>query len=303
MSEIIIVAPFSVTYDGNDADKHIISARQLGESIIGASNLYTATAHYCMFGTIPKGNYKKELQCFAKPAKEKCFEYQVFIAAIASEYALHGEIYKDGLGFLFSRTIEAIRKIWLKPGDTIKVTEELVELMKEQSRNNTAIQTVLANGLIKSNDNLASLHGKLIDTLPEIAGLTRSQGRMLVSPVGNTCTSITQFSETDEKILITEAEAEVIRGGDEMEVDEMQQFICKRIKEVNELNGHCILEIDGFDELIIGKIGDPALESPNNVYTKALNNHSQFTISAKPVLKNGLLHKLFISDARELSMR
>lgn len=88
MSEIVIVSPFSITYDGNDADQHVISARQLGESVIGASKLYTATAHYCMFGTVPRGNYKKEFQCFAKPAKEKCFEYQMFIAAIASKYSL-----------------------------------------------------------------------------------------------------------------------------------------------------------------------------------------------------------------------
>lgn len=297
--EQTIVAPFAVTYDGNDADQHVISARQLGESIVGGSKLYTAAVHYCMFGIIPRGNYKKEFQCYAMPAREKCFEYHLFIAAIASEYALHGEIYKEGLGFLFSRVLEAIKKIWLKPGETEKVVEMLVDLLKEESRNSNALNTVLANGLIKANDNLASLHDKLIVTLPQIADSTRSHGAELVSPVGNTCKTIRQFTNTAQEIIITEPEAEVIRGDKDMEIDDMQQFICKRITEVNVENGHCIMNVEGFDELIVGKISDPALETPNNVYTKALNQQTSFIISAKPVKRNGIVQKLFVSDARE----
>lgn len=299
MSEIIIVSPFAVTYDGNDADQHIISARPLGESIIGASKLYTATAHYCMFGTIPRGNYKKEFECFAMPAKEKCFEYHVFIAAIANEYALHGEIYKEGLGFIFSHAIEAIKKIWLKPTETTQVTEMFIELMKQQSRDNASVQTVLANGLSKANDNLASLQSKLIDTLPQIANATRHHGRMLVAPIGNSCTSISQFSNTPQVITIAEAEADVIRGNNDMEVDEMQKFNCKRITEINVENGHCIMDIEGFTELVTGKISDPNLEKANNIYTKSLNSQSSFVISAKPVKRNGVVQKLYVSDANE----
>lgn len=298
MAQIIIVTPFSVTYDGNDAEQNVINAQSLGESIIGASKLYTAVTHFCMFGNIPRGNYKKEFNCYAKPPIEGSYEYLMLLAALSNEWAMHQDIYKEGLKYLFPRIIDSIKKIWLKPGDTEKVTEMFVELMKEQSRNNASLNTVLANGLIKANDNLASLHGKLIDTLPQIAESTRSHGRMLVTPVGNTCTSLSQFSKTDQEIIITEPEAEVIKGGQDMEVDEVQKFSCKRIREVNEINGHCILELEGFDGLIVGKIGDPLLQSPNNVYTKSLNNHAAFTISAKPVKRNGTLHKLYISDAR-----
>lgn len=295
----LIVAPFAITYDGNDADQHIISATALGQSIIGASKLYTATVHYCMFGAIPRGNYKKTFETFALPAREKCFEYHILVAAIASEYTLHGDIYKHGLKFLFSHVLKAIKDIWLKPGDTAKMTEQLFKYLELEKEKSSELNLVLANGLIRSNDNFASLHGKLIDSLPEIADATRAAGAQFVTPVGNTCKQITQFSEAQEKIIITEPEAEVIRGGNKMEIEDMRKFNCTKISEVNIVSGHCILAVEGFDGPIVGKISDPALKMPNNIYTKALNNQTGFEFSAKPVKKDGIIHRLYVSDAMD----
>jgi hypothetical protein len=298
--EAVYVSPFSLTYNGNDAEQHVINARQYGVSITGASKLYTATAHYCVYGLVPpRGNYKKEFECYAFPAREKCFEYQLLIAALAAEYTLHAEIYKEGLGFVFSRVIDAIKRIWLKPGDMEKIVTELAAVMKHQASENTSVQTVLANGLIKSNDNMAGILEKLIATLPQLADRTRSHGTLLVTPIGDSCTSLTQFAHTQQASVISEPEAEVIRGGSDMEIDDMQKFLCKRITEVNTVNGHCFLEVEGFDYKLTGKISDPALALPNNIYTQALNDHSSFIISAKPVKKNGEIQKLFVSDAEK----
>jgi hypothetical protein len=64
-------------------------------------------------------------------------------------------------------------------------------------------------------------------------------------------------------------------------------------------NGHCILDIEGLNGFVTGKISDPALELPNNIYTKSLNNQTSFFISAKPVKRNGVVQKLHVSDAKE----
>jgi hypothetical protein len=298
MPETTVVSPFAITYDGNDADKHIISAAPLGRSIIGASKLYTTVVHYCMFGYIPRGNYKRDFECYAMPAHERCFEYQVLLAALGTEWVLHGPIYKEGLDFIFAKVVDAIKNVWVKPSEIVKVTEHLAEVMKEQAKQNTAVQTVLANGLIKATDNMAALHGKLIDTLPKMALVTRSSGAELVAPVGTTCKVLRQFSRTQDETIITEPDAEVIRGDPQMEVGDLQQFGCRRITEINRTNGHCILDLEGFDRPVIGKIDDPALQEPNNVYTRALNDLTPVLIIAKPVMKNGVVHKLFISDAK-----
>lgn len=85
-----------------------------------------------------------------------------------------------------------------------------------------------------------------------------------------------------------------------MEVDDMQQYRCRQITEVNRLNGHCILDVEGFDHLVVGKISDPTLEQPNNIYTRSMNQQTPFMVSAKLVRKAGIAHRLFISDAKAL---
>lgn len=172
--------------------------------------------------------------------------------------------------------------------------------MTEQARINAELQTLLVNGIIRSNDNMASLQAKLIDSLPAIAESTRSAGRELVVPIGNTCRVIAQFAGTPEQVAIDEAEADVIRSKDS-EVGDVEKFKCLNITEVNTATGHCILKVDGFDAPIVGKISDPSLATPNNVYTKALNAQTPFEFSAKPVKRGGVIKTLYISDAKASS--
>jgi hypothetical protein len=251
-----------------------------------------------MFGIVPRGKYKKEFDVFVLPAHEKCFEYHVVVAAIAAEYGLHGHIYKAGLEFLFGAILKAVKDFWLKPGSNEKVISELVDALKIKSQQEHELNMVLANGIVHTNDNLARMHDKLIDTLPKLASATRGHGAQLVVPVGNTCKSLTQFDTPEQRIVINEPEAEVIRGGNRMEIAEMAEFLCTRISEINLETGHCILSVDGIDGAISGKISDPALSEPNNIYTQALNNQSKFSFSAKPVKKDGEIIRLYVSDAR-----
>ena len=53
------------------------------------------------------------------------------------------------------------------------VVEALATAMTRQAEINADVNMALANGLIQSNDKLASLHAKLIDSLPELAESTR----------------------------------------------------------------------------------------------------------------------------------
>jgi hypothetical protein len=303
----ILVPPFYITYEGKDADKHVLSARQLGESMVGASKLYSDVVHYCMFGTVPRGRYQKLAACYAKPPSEGCFEYMLFVGSLASDGILLNTIFKEGVGFLVPYVIGSIKKLWSKPTEVENVVNRLADVMQQQlSQGDNSLAMVLANGLTRANENLSiandkqsALISQLMTTLPELAASTRGHARGVVSPVGSTCGTVTQFAHTDQAVVIDESEAEVIRGGDELEVDDMQEFKCRRMVEVNVKNGHCILEIEGFAKLVPGKIGDPAIGAPNNIYTQALNSQTSLTISAKAVKRNGVIQRLHISDAKQ----
>jgi hypothetical protein len=79
----------------------------------------------------------------------------------------------------------------------------------------------------------------------------------------------------------------------------MQQFRCERISVINTKTGHCELTIQGIAGPVKGKISDPVLRQPKNIYTKALQEHVPLLISAKPVEKDGEIRRLYISDAHE----
>ncbi len=46
------------------------------------------------------------------------------------------------------------------------------------------------------------------------------------------------------------------------------------------------------------KIADATLEQPHNVYTKALDEGAILRVVAQPTMKDGRLHRLFITDAK-----
>jgi hypothetical protein len=301
-----IISPIEISYKGSDADIHIVNAQALGESIIGVSKLYTAVAHYCSYGLVPERSYKKRYTCYVAPPKEGSYEYLILIAALGQEGNLYSEIYKEALSYLFSNVISSVKKIWTRKSETEIVVKELTKSLKDQAKINAELNTQLINALIKESDKsasqfdkLANLQEKLIETIPQLADATRNHGKQLVSPVGKTCKTITQFSNSNNPIVIDEPEAEAIRSKSELEIEDSQSFNCEEITEVNVTTGHCILRVKGFDYPITGKINDPVIGQCNNVYTRALNNKTSFKFDAKPVKRDGVIHRLYISDARD----
>ena len=174
--------------------------------------------------------------------------------------------------------------------------EQLTATMLEKARLDHEIQTQLTQGLIKGHTEVADLHSKLIDMIPVLAGATRTHGQHLVRPVSETCTELVQFADSAEPSIVTEADAEVIRGGSTMEVGEMAKFEVAKISEVNLKTGHCVLNLQGSECPIPGKITDPGLHVPDNAYTRALNQQTGFTVGAKAVKKDGNIVRLYISD-------
>lgn len=296
-----IVSPFALSFVGKDADVHSLNSVYLGRSLVGAGRFYTAVAHYALLGAVPRGNYRKEFVCFSKAPREGSYEAWLFIATLAQQYDLHGAVYKHATQFILGKIVEAIKNVWTRPTKMDATVTALVDVLTEQARRQAEVGTILANGIIKANDNLASLHGKLIDKLPELAQATRGAGRELVSPVGITCTGLVQFATTPSESEINLPDAEVIKSQENLEVGEqVEQFRCNRIIELNLSNGHCILDIEGFEARVRGSITDPALQVPHSIYSSAMDSFTPIVIEAKRVEKDGELHRLYVSNARRI---
>ena len=305
-----IIAPFLIRYRGKRAHNHILDAREYGESIVGASKLYSMVAHYTMFGEIPHPRTKKQLVCFAKAPEPGSLDQWIGLAAaVAGQYGVDAAIYGEALSWAFGRIMGAIINLWTRPGDSETIIQEIADDMHEKANADPNMALLLANGIIQANKdlkeanveankNLALLFGQLIEQLPNLAANTRRYGKDFVRPVGSSCSCIDQFAGTQFESNITEADAEVIRGGDDMEVEPTQDYKVNMISEINLKTKHCVLEVEGIDSPVAGLISDPVLDAPRNIYTRSLDERTGFIVIAKAVKQSGEIKKLHSSDAR-----
>ena len=66
---------------------------------------------------------------------------------------------------------------------------------------------------------------------------------------------------------------------------------------VDTTNGLCKVQLGEDGAVFRGKITDPALKLPQNVYTHALDTQQDIELMAKSVIKGGEIVNLYISDA------
>ena len=87
-----------------------------------------------MFGFVPKGRYKKEFLCYARPARPGSWEHWFYIASAAGEWAIHAEIYNMAIGYVFGKTVDALKGLWTRPGESDRVIETLATTFQERAR-------------------------------------------------------------------------------------------------------------------------------------------------------------------------
>jgi hypothetical protein len=98
--------------------------------------------------------------------------------------------------------------------------------------------------------------------------------------------------------IIDEPVAQALRSKGEMEVaDEMETTMT--IRSLNLDTGTGSADWDGEEGGRISiKVTDPALALPKNVYSGSLDGQIPIAVTAKPVLKDGEISRLYVSDAR-----
>lgn len=296
-----VINSFSLRYDGNDASENIIDGLQLGQSLAGASMIYNATLHFCAFGVVPKGNYKKHASAYTAIPRAGCYEAIFIMGTAASQHSLLLELGKASLSKIFFSVLGALKNSWLTNNQK-PVISDLCKSLTQMASDNSEVNKILANGLVQSNNDFSRLlEIKLTESFPELSKSCRPAARKLVAPIGKSCSTMSHKYDTEIVCEISEPEAYVIKSTHQEDLGDMEQYICESITEVNRTTGHCEMLIEGISGPIRGKITDPALELIGNIYTKSLDQKTRFSFSAKPVNRDGKLYSVYISDADELS--
>lgn len=296
-----VVSPFKLKYDGMDTKNHIIEAQQYGQSIIGASKLYSSVAHYCVSGNVPKGNYRKEFACYATIPTPGSWDVILFVSSVATQYQLFPELIKHSLSFFVFKVVRMLKMMLTGEVERDKAVEMLIDALKENAEKDAEFKAQMLAGILGNCKSLENLHAQLIETLPELVNSTERHTKNLVAPIGKSCKILTSLHDTPHSFVIDEADADVIRSPKNLEVKDMAEFKCERIRELDLNTGHCQLVVEGIDGMVKGKISDPVIEKSSNIYSQSLDTQKPFYFMAKSIEKNGEIVKLHISDATDKS--
>ena len=288
------ISAMGLKFDGMAADRHILDAIEFSKSLEGSSRLYRLVAHYCVHGEVMRPRTHSDLRCYTMPSEKGSHEsLLVILTGLVHEIPAFADVYKKALDWLISKIMGFIKDKLSGQGNV----NDLVETIKHRAERDAELNSILANGLIKANDNLAGLQERLIDTLPTLIAAAQPNLRKALTPLGSSCTKMTQFPELSEPVVVTEAEALAIRSDEELIVGKADYFTVTRFHSLSLDTGACRIELEGHTGLIHGKVDDIALTQPGNPYSSALNSHSALRVRAKPVYKDDELHKLFITES------
>ncbi len=270
-------------YEGGLTDHHVIDAVRFGQSIQGIGKLYSSVGHFLYTGSVLQRRQQSKIRVHATESGAGCYEIGAMLAIVGATQDMFFTDCVNGYKWLMEKIVHLIHGEGTGRADYEKTADEIME----KSENDGQVAAILAQGAI---DNQAAL----ITALRDVALNNQSALRQAVAPVGRDCSTLTQLGS----VTTTEADADAIRSKEELEVGDMQEYRCERISSLDTETGACKLKIESIEGVISGKVNDPVLSMPHNLYSQALDMHTPLVISAKPHLKSGVICKLYIADAK-----
>jgi hypothetical protein len=281
-------APIPIVYRGLFADQHLVDAQQFGKSLIGLIKIANSISHELFFETITHDSRSYQIRFCVGPSRQNGLLQELFAVLVSGQFPAFPPILLQLAKPFIISTFEAIIKTVLnRRSEASLAVDKIHDLAVRYSE--------FASQVHKGHMRDKAWLKRMVETL---AKENRAPLREVPEPVGRTVRSMEVGD--DRQVLIDEPTAEVLRARDPMELGDPIEYDVK-IEGVFKTNGACRVRLLSENRIVPGKITDPALEQPHNIYTTALDAGAALHVIAKPVLKDGKLHRLFISHAEGLS--
>jgi hypothetical protein len=279
----VLFEPIPIAYRGLLGDQHLVDAQQFGRSLIGASKIANSVCHELLFEQVTHDPRNYKVRFCVGPSRENGL-LQEIVAVLVTELPLFTPFaLKIGHIFVEQITKAMIYTVLKKPSD-VKKALEVIEMQSEQF---TDFARSVHDGHMQDK---AWLQGVVTELVKE----HRRPLREIPEPVGRTVR--TMAIGKHNPIIIDEPIAEVLRSREGLELGETVEYDVELVG-VFKNSGACRVRLVGKDKVVVGKIADSALDEPNNIYTRALNEGRMLHVVGKPTLKDGELHKLYITSA------
>lgn len=282
----IIIPPFSLSYDGRDAATHMADIIQIGTSLGGIGRIYNSVAYAYIHGKVPARNVKPEIRTYAGPPLQGSLTYILLTSIVYDQIGGYSSIVKTYADAVIKQLIGAI---FAKRSGQSAVAEELIKVIAQMAQHNADLANTAMGHVAASNNKAYALLDKLTDT-------NKAAMADMARPVGQTCSTVTHFKGQAAPIIVDEPTAVAMRSTEGLIVGNQTTYV-GHVLGVDTATGSSRLRLEDGSELRC-LITDPAIRTPNNVYTAALNSRSLVAVTAKPVYKGNQLVKLYISDGK-----
>jgi hypothetical protein len=278
--------PFQLEYQGGDADRHTADAAYIGQSIQGTAKLYNSVIGWHFHGKMLTPSLQ-DVRVHVGPVKEGSLFYLIYLMMAHGKLAVYPQLWSEAAKLVIPPMIKAL--IARRSGQN-QIVEKQVDAMLEMFRRHDDFARQVHRDHVKTEGKLLRLVDQLVDT-------NRRPLADMTAPIGRTVKQIEHFKNLPEPIVVDEPVAEALRAPEGAVVGKIETY-SGRLKAVDTTTGACKFLMDDAEKPLRCKITDPALLTPENVYTHALDTQGHVTITAKPVSKNGKVSTLYVSDAK-----
>jgi hypothetical protein len=275
-----------VTYRGLFADQHLVDAQQFGKSLIGVTKLANSICHEIFHEEITHDPRSYQIRFCVGPSKKNGLIQEIFAVVTSGQMPLYTPILMTVGKKLTEFMIDAVIE---KALGKKKDANDAVDKIHELAMAHVEFSQQVLKGAMRDKAGLLRI-------INELHRENRASLRQIPEPVGRTV-RLVQIGSSRNATVIDEPAAEVLRSPDQLSLGEPVTYDVK-IHGVFKTNGACRIEILDQKKIVSGKIADATLEAPHNVYTKALDEGAILRVVAQPTMKEGKLHRLFITGAR-----
>jgi hypothetical protein len=285
MSEAIF-EPIPVTYLGLYADSHFVDAQQFGKSIIATSKIANSICHFLLFSEITHDTRAFQVKFFVGPSKENGLIQELFAIMNSGQFPAFTPAVMEIAKPFIEHTFDAMIKTVLGKKDDANVS---LEIIREMANRHADFSDRVHAGHLREKE-------RLMDIVERLIGENRAPLREVPEPVGKSVREM-RIGKLPSPTIVDEPAAEALRSREHLTVGDSATYNA-RIEGVFKTNGACRIRLLDNNQIVSGKITDPSLGQPGNVYTAALNEGTNLQVTAKPTLKDGAIKRLFVSDAK-----
>lgn len=266
-----MIGQIEITYDGNDATRHVIDAVELSESLAGFARILSTAGHFALTGEFVKKAPAQNTRVYVTEAQPKCFNliYEVW------EIAQQQQIFQGFAGAILGSIATYVVARAANKRDEVKYLAE-----------------ALKNAIAANTKRDEAMMERMFETINKMADSLRPAVRQAVTPIGGSAGQITVNGQVFDK-----ADKDVITALSENEVTEERHWSAT-ITELDREKATGKVRLQGDEESRTPiTITDPTFRVVNNVYITAFMRGTAITLIGKAELSDGDIKRLYVSDA------